>query len=135
MKISDRLKPHFFTIAVATGLALAWVLSPLDWFDGFVLFLLGSVAGDWNRQLNPVVDGTEGPVFPWDEMNAGDKLAYFLPALAITVFGLIFLAMAIQFSRVAIDWTSIGVAIFVVVLGLGHGYWKWLHRYRSVDGS
>ena len=135
MNLSDRLKPHFFTVAVVIGFALAWGLSPLDWFDGFILFLLGSTAGDWDRQLNPIVDRVGGPSFPWDDMHAGDKLAYFLPNLAITIFGLIFLAMAIQFSRVAIDWLGIGVGIFGITLGVGQGYWKWNHRYRSLDGS
>lgn len=129
MKVLDRLKLHSFTISVAVGCGLAWVMSPLDWFDGFVLFLLGSFAGDWNRQLHPAIDRVEGPVFLWDEMHVGDKLAYFLPALAITIFGLILFSMAIQFSLVATDWAGIGVAIIFIALGIGQGYWKWFHRY------
>jgi hypothetical protein len=135
MKIAERLRPHFFTIAVAIGCALAWVQHPLDWYDGFILFLLGSAAGDWNRRLNPIVDEVGGPAFPWDDMHAGDKLGYFLPPLAVVIVGLIFFVVAIQFSRVSMDWLSIGVAIFLVASGIGQVYWKWLHRYRSFDGT
>lgn len=135
MQIADRLKPHFFTIAVAVGCAAAWVLSPLDWFDGFILFLLGSVAGDWNRRLNPVTEQAEGPIIAWTDMDTGDKLAYFFPSLVISAFGLVFLVVSIQFSRVSVDWISICLAIFVIIMGIGQGYWKWLQRHRSLDVS
>lgn len=130
MKVVDHLKAHFFIIAVAIGFAFAWILSPLDWFSGFVLFLLGSVVGDWNRHINPLGEKLEGPPVAWDDMHAGERLAYFLPTLAITVWGLIFLAMAIQFSKVAI-----GVGLFVIALGMIRAYWKWVHRYDPFDSS
>jgi hypothetical protein len=125
----ERFKSLFFTIAVLVGCGLAWLLSPLEWFDGLVLFLLGSAAGDWNRQLNPNEYQAEGPILPWDDMHSGDKLAYFLPAVATVIGGLIFLMMAIQFFRISNDWIGIGTAIFIIGLGVATAYWKWSHRY------
>ncbi len=130
MQKLERLKPHFFTIAVFAGLGLAWLLSPLDWVEGFALFLLGSVAGDWNRQFNPNEPDTSGPIFPWDKMHSGDKLAYFLPAISLVVAGLIFLMVAIQlFSQMDTDWAGILMAIFMIGLGAATAYWKWIHRF------
>ncbi len=129
MQALERLKPHFFTIAVLAGGALAWLLSPLEWFDGFILFLLWSIAGGWNRQLNPNEYEMEGPILPWDEMHSGERLAYFLPAVTIVIVGSVFLMMSIQFSRVSIDWAAIAAAIVIVGLGIANAYRKWANRY------
>jgi hypothetical protein len=130
VNISDGLKRSFFPLSLVVGIALVWLLSPLDWFEGIMLFFFGSVAGDWDRRLNPVVDSRQGPILPWDEMHAGDKLAHFFPGLVITVFGFILLAVGIQFSRVTTEWEMIGIGMLLVATGIGQGWLNWHHRYR-----
>lgn len=127
--IAHRLKPYAGVLLAFAGGGLAWFMSPLDWFDGYILFFLGMAAGEWNSQHNPRHMRAEGPTIPWDEMYTGDRLSYFFAPLAFAIAGLVALVAAIEGSRVSLQWEMIGSAIAVIGLGIFGAVWKWSRRY------
>ena len=127
--ILTSLRRAFPLIAVVLGFGLVWVLQPLDIEDGVILFVMGFAAGGANNQLNPLHSKEEGPDIPWDEMGAGEKFGYFIPAVGMVVMGSILLLMAIQFSRVSIAWEMISYSLLIIAVGLGVGRWQWSRRY------
>lgn len=118
----------FPLLAVLTGLWLVWILQPLDIQDGVILFVVGLLAGDAIGQLNPREPAEQGPDIPWDDMGAGERFGYFLPALGMVVVGSILLMMAIQGSRVSIAWQMITASMVFILAGIGIGLSQWSRR-------
>ena len=129
MMLVNLVSRAFPMIAILLGLWLVWVWQPLDIEDGIILFILGFLAGGANDQLNPRKPVEEGPSIPWDEMGAGERFGYFIPAAGIVVVGSILMMMAIQSSRVSIKWESISSSLLMIAAGVFVGAWQWSRRH------
>lgn len=131
----DSLRPWFFLIALAFGLALIAILSPLDDHDGWGLIIYGAIIGAWNQQLNPTVTTQDvGPPIPWDEMHAGERLGYFLSAMSATALGVLILTVsAFSSGGLVENWMGLLMGLVVIAVGLGIGYLNWVHRHGAVE--
>lgn len=125
----QRVRPYTGVFLVLAGGALAWLMSPLDWFDGYCLFFLGMAAGEWNGQINPRDMRDRGPEMVWDEMYPAERMSYFFLPVAFVVAGLLALVMAMDASRMSTQWGMIGSALAVIGAGLVGVFSKWSHRY------
>lgn len=137
MNLFNRLKPYFFLTALALGLALVELLSPLDSADGFWLIVYGAMIGAWNQQLNPTVaTQDDGPLIPWDEMRVGERLEYFLFAMSATALGVLVMTVsALSSGGLVENWAVLLAGLVMIAAGLGAGYWNWIHRYGTIESE
>jgi len=133
----NRLRPYFFLIALALGLALIEVLRPLDSMDGWLLILYGVWISELDRQINPRATAPDvGPLLPWDDMRAGERLEYFLFAMSATALGVLVVTIsALSYGGLMENWAVLLAGLVMITAGLSAGYRNWTHRYGPIESK
>ena len=111
-----------------TGALFAFDVFGQDWLMPFLFFVGGFVARDGFLSMKRSSENFEAPAIPYGEMYAGEKFAYYLPAITLLVFGLTLLAVAIHASYRLPAWGLMACASLLLTYGLSVGVVLWRRR-------
>ena len=137
VSLLNRLKPFFLPAAIAAAIACAHWLGPIE-ADGVVWFIMYGIGiGEIDRRLNPRPEhDAKGPLTPWNQMDAGDRLEYFFPALIVAVPGILLLTVAALWSG---SFSDKLIPLAFAALMVGSGTWiaydKWRNRWGAVEAA
>jgi hypothetical protein len=114
---------------VAVG-AFVYSAFPERWFEVLMIFGYGILIG--HAFGGPGVTKSDlAPTIPWDEMRTDERFTHFLGPVAAVVFGSIFFAVTVHWSRVSLDWAGVALAIAMILGGVAFGAAKWTHRHAG----
>lgn len=130
--LENWLRPSISLLIVVAGGALVLLLAPGNWWGGFMLFVAGMWAGQWEEQINPRPRPEEPlPTPPWDDMDAAEKRAYALPPLVYGAFSILFLAGSFQFDFRAFGWGLLAVGLYAGAAAIWSGRRRWQGRFGT----
>ncbi|RNJ63459.1 MAG: hypothetical protein EDM03_03350 [Porphyrobacter sp. IPPAS B-1204] len=128
MSILSRLKANLLLVGLLFGIALLDLMEPLDRMDGWLLIMYGISLASLDRHFNPNSPKAEtGPWLPWNQMGAGDKLEYLLPAILFVVMGALLTSAALLGGATGFPfWLTLAGGLGIT----GFGAWEMRHRWH-----
>jgi hypothetical protein len=133
MSLLNRLKQNVLLIGFFFSWAFLPLMEPIEAHEGSLLILYGVWLAWLDRSFNPqAAEHEAGPFLRWDEMHAGDRLAYFFPAMSITVVGVLIIGiMGLSIAEGQGGWTALGFGGLFVALGGFVGWQAWTRRWDA----
>ncbi len=132
MSLSNRLRRNFKWLSAGVGLPVIFLICPPEWL-GWTLFVFGQLIAVIDEWLNPRPRSHTGPLLPWNQMDAGDRLEYFFLPMSITVVGV--LIVVITTGADVESWPPIVFGTLWIAFGLGLGYFNWRNRWGAVEAD
>lgn len=137
MSLLSRLKSNVLLIGLLFGMALLDLMEPLNRMDGWLLIMYGISLASLDRHFNPNPPKAEtGPWLPWNQMDAGDRLGYFFPALFFAVPGTLLLMVAgLSSGSITDKWVPLAFAVLSIGGGARIAYDRWRNRWGAVEAE
>lgn len=133
MSLLKHLKQNVVLIGFVGSWTFLPLMEPIEAHEGSLLIVYGVWLVSLAQLLNPQATEQEaGPFLRWDEMHAGDRLAYFFPAMSIMVVGVLILAIVgISIAEGEGGWVALGFGGLFLALGLFVGWDAWRQRWDA----
>lgn len=130
MSLLEHLKRNVVLIGFVGSWTFLPLMEPIRAHEGSLLIVYGVWLVSLDRSLNPqAAEQVAGPFLRWDEMHAGDRLAYFFPAMSIAVVGVLILGIVgPSIAEGEGNWIALGFGGLFLVLGLIVGWDAWTRR-------
>jgi hypothetical protein len=98
-------------IPAVLAIWILWSSSEMSRGQGALLFILGIIVADGVRSAKDSLP-VDHPLFEWDEMDAGQRLSFYMPLIAVLSINLVFALVA-----VGILFSPPGWMLILLVLG------------------